>query len=261
MSKENELIVLFSLGISPKRVATLFFSIAFLSSLFLLVNSLYLVPTAKNIFKNYLTYKRQEAKLNIKSSEFGQKFDNWYLFINKKESKNFSDIVMLNVDKEKNEENFMLSKSANIANDGGIIKLKLDGGKIYHIKKDAIFDINYDNLTLTNKLFGGVYLTTDIKEYWQKIGVDKKVSFKFNFYILVSLFPLAAIFFAISFGVVNPRYEGNAIYFELFLLILAYFGTGYVISAYLGVKILAIFIALFFLSSLIYFKKEILKRY
>lgn len=92
LSKENETIVLFTLGYNPKKIATLFVFVSMLISVLLILNTLVLIPRAKQLNANFIDYKRTEAKFNIKATEFGQKFSDWLVYIDASDEKIVSKI-------------------------------------------------------------------------------------------------------------------------------------------------------------------------
>ena len=81
LSRENETIVLFTLGYNPKKIAQFFMSFASLLSFILVLDLLVLIPISKQLNTNFIEYKKAEAKFNIKASEFGQKFSDWFVYI------------------------------------------------------------------------------------------------------------------------------------------------------------------------------------
>jgi lipopolysaccharide export system permease protein len=263
MSKENELVVIFACGYNPKKITKVFMYISILSSLMLLITSLYLVPNTKRLFKNYITYKKSEAKINIKATEFGQKYNDWYLFINQqdKENKLYEDIVMLNVSEQKEAQNFMIAKSAKVSNTDGLIQLYLDKGSVFNIENDSIIEIVFDSLTLNSRLISGSYLHVGAIEYWFEALKSKKTLFKLSFYTLMSLFIVVIFPISMMIGIVNSRYDKPHIYIFMFLTTIVYFGISFAISSLFPYYSTLIFAAITSYISFKLYKREILSKY
>ncbi len=98
LSNDNEMVVVFSLGISPSFLVRILALPAVLLSLVLLVDFLFVTPYIKNISKNFITHKKAEAKFNLTASEFGHNFGDWMLFINKSDNsaRSYGDVVLFN---------------------------------------------------------------------------------------------------------------------------------------------------------------------
>ena len=98
LSNDNEMVVVFSLGVSPVFLIRVLALPAVLLSLILLIDFMFVTPYIKSISKNFLTHKKAEAKFNLSASEFGHNFGDWMLFINKSDSnaRTYGDVVLFN---------------------------------------------------------------------------------------------------------------------------------------------------------------------
>jgi len=260
MSKDNEINVIFSFGYSPKTLMKIFLNLSIAATFFLLLNSIFLIPLSIQLYKNFIDIKKAEASLNIKAMEFGQKISNWVVFINKSNKKNsFSNVILYS--KQNNKENFILAKTAHIDNKNNNLKLILQNGKAFVIKKGNIKQIDYKQMIIFNKIHSSIFAQQGIWHYWKQIPKDKGRAKDFANYIIISVFPLLGFLLAISLGIYNPRYENKNIYLNLFITVLAYY-----VSMYFFISINP-WIALIltpittFIFSLIIFKIKILKRY
>ena len=261
MSKENETIVLFALTLSPHKIARIFFVLSLGTSLFLLANSIIFIPIAKQLNKNFIEYKKLESKINIKATEFGQKFEDWNVFINDIKEDTYHDIVLYTNNKEKNEERFIIAKSAHIDKNGSIIGIALEKGKLFNIKKEEIDEVNYDGMTMSYKPNIKELHTDGVVDYWMKAKENKTRAKDLSINILISFFPLATFLFAISFGVANTRHEKPNIYLYIFIVVLVYYLLMFKVATtfpWIGTGVL---IVLFHLASGLFFKERILKRY
>ncbi len=260
MSKDNEISVIFSFGVSPNKIVKIFFTLSLITSLFLLINALFLVPVSKQLYKNFVDIKRAEAKLNITAMEFGQKFSNWLVFINKSNKQNsFQDIIMYS--KDKNKEDFIIANSAVIKNTKGALNLNLQNGKAFVIEKNAIKQTDYKIMKIYNNKNLEITQSKGVLAYWFKALKDKGRAKDFATFILISIFPLFAFLIAISIGIFNPRYEKNNAYAYIFATIFSYYVIMYYLISINPILSLVIVPLLTITASLTFFKRKILKRY
>ncbi len=82
LSKENELIVLFTLGYSPKKVANFFTILGAIFSFLFVLDVIVLIPLSKQLNENFIEYKKAEAKL-ISKRVIWSKFSDWIVYIDK----------------------------------------------------------------------------------------------------------------------------------------------------------------------------------
>ncbi len=260
MSRDNEITVMFSFGYSPLKVVKIFTTISMFITAFLLMNAIFLVPISKQLYSNFIDVKKAEAKLNINAMEFGQKFSNWLVFINKSDKQNsFEDIIMYSKDKDK--ENFIISKKANISNKKGALELKLKQGKAFGIYKNNIKQTDYKTLSITRYQNMEISSSKGVFSYWKKIFTDKGRAKDFAFFILISLFPISTFLLSISFGIFNSRYEKSNIYIYIFLTILIYYILIYFLISVNPLFALITVPTLTIFTSIAIFKKKILKKY
>ncbi len=260
MSKDNEISVIFSFGVSPKKITKIFFILSLATSLFLLVNALFLVPISKQLYKNFVDVKKAEAKLNITAMEFGQKFSNWLVFINKSNKQNsFQNIVMYS--KEKNREDFIISKSAAIENDKGALNLNLTDGKAFMIEKDSIKQTDYKAMKIYNSKNLEITQSKGVLSYWLKALKDRGRAKDFATFILISIFPLFTFLIAVSIGIFNPRYERSNAYLYIFITIFSYYVIMYYLISINPILSLVLVPLMTLIASVTLFKRKILKRY
>jgi lipopolysaccharide export system permease protein len=225
LSKENETIVLFTLGYNPAKIARLFMVLATALSFLLVIDILVLVPISKQLNTNFIEYKKAEAKFNIKANEFGQKFSNWLVYIEQSDNaKNYGGVTLYqaNTQKEKSDEKLILANSALIDNDQGILRLHLNQGKIFEFQKDEIDQTDFDQMYINSQPKTAVGAMQSIKEYWADVFVDYKRAYDLSFFILIALFPMATTLIAISIGIVTYRYNKGGIYVAMFATIAVY---------------------------------------
>ena len=262
LSKENEIIVLFTLGYTPKKITRLFVIVASILSTLLIVNILVLIPTAKQLNANFLDYKRAEAKFNIKATEFGQKFSDWLVYIDKSDKKNkYSGITMYQEETSQHSEKIISAQSGNINNKGGILKLQLDNGKAFEIYDNKIEQINFKELYLLTKPTNSVSSVQDIVSYWKQALKNEKRAYDLAFFLLIALFPLSTVLFAVSIGIVTYRYERGGIYLPMIAVIVCYLAPGIILVKIANLPAVLAVVTTSIILSYLYYRKKILLRY
>lgn len=222
LSSEYELTVITSFGLNPFKILKIFLPLTLLLTLLLLVVSVGLIPKTDFERKQFVNIKKNEANFNIKSGEFGQKFGDWLIFINDKKNNLYEDVKLLKVENDKDQ--FVVSKSAILDNDKGVLSIRLSEGKAFLIEKEEFNQINYEAMYINDSISATkttVFTTT--YDYW-KDNIKNKVDLDdLTFFILTSFFPLMSLFLVITFGYFNPRYEKNrAIMYSLISIVLYY---------------------------------------
>jgi len=262
LSKENETIVLFTLGYKPQKISRFFVVVASILSLLLVINILVLIPTAKQLNANFIDHKRAEAKFNIKATEFGQKFADWLVFIDEKNEKNdYSGIVMYQESSSKNTEKIITAKNANINNLNATLKLELNNGKAFELSEKMIEQVDFQKMYLTEIQKDQTSRVVDILTYWEQAFKDKKRAYDLAFFLLIALFPIATVLFAISIGTVTYRYEKGGIYISMIIVIFSYLVPGVLLVQYANLPAVAFIVLASIITSYIYYRKKILLRY
>lgn len=233
LSRENETIVLFTLGYNPKKIAKLFLATSSALSLILILDIFILVPISKQLNTNFLEYKKAEAKFNIKASEFGQKFSDWLVYIDSSDGeKIYNGITMYQEKTSKENEKLILANSAVIDNEQGRLRLSLDRGKIFEISKEEIGQVDFEQMNINTKPKTSIGNMQSVIEYWNGVFSEKKRAYDLSFFLLIALFPIATTLIAISIGIVTYRYNKSGIYFYIFVTIAAYFAATTLLSTW-----------------------------
>ncbi|MBV5278068.1 MAG: LptF/LptG family permease [Campylobacteraceae bacterium] len=257
LSKENETIVLFTLGYNPKKIAKLFLVVSSLLSFILILDIFILIPISKQLNTNFLEYKKAEAKFNIKASEFGQKFSDWLVYIESGDnSKIYNGVTLYQTQKNKEDEKLILASSAIIDNEAGALRLNLENGKIFEFQKDAIEQVDFQKMYINTRPNTTIGYMQSISEYWNGVFVDKRRAYDLAFFLLIALFPIASTLIAISIGIVTYRYNKSGIYFYIFATIATYLSLTTILSTiHPQSATLIVFLATFGISYLIYQKR------
>lgn len=261
LSRENEMIVLFTIGHSPKKIAKFFIIISSITSITLLFVSLMLIPLSIELNTNFIDYKKTRANFNIKPTEFGQKFSNWIIFMEKNEKdkspQSFKNIVMYYLGDDA--QRFVLAKEADIISKD--LSLSLNDGRVYDLQQDKIHQISFEKMQVLTQNKYEIRSVNSAFKYWQDMKTNEKKAKNFIIYVLISIFPVLSTLLAFSFGVSISRYQKNMIYNYIFIVLFLYFSVVMIVSK-LNV-ILAIFstIALFSLASYYAFKYKITRKF
>ncbi len=258
LSFEYETIALFSLGIGPGRILTFFRRYATLLSLALLLLSLILIPQAKQLYKGFVIYKKVQAKINIKPSEFGHHFGDWYLFIEKKGTEGYENVALYN-QKLQNQENFIIAQKAKIDNDKGL-KLSLHSGHAYTYQPQKLKQIDFEKLILHDTSTNHFFHYKNPFVYWLGALSNHRRAYDLTLFVLFSLFPLVSLYFLAALGIHNPRYEKANIFLKSLVVMALYFGISFGISKALGFWALA-FAPLWLVAGVIYYNQKVAKRY
>ena len=260
LSSEYEMSVITSFGVGPLNIVKKLLPITLLISIALLVITLGLIPKAKYLMNSFIEYKKNEANFNIKESEFGQKFGDWLIFIEKKEDNIYKNVKLFK--KENNKEELIVSETAILENKKGNLTFKLFNGKIFIIDDSELNEIDFETMYI-NEIVNNqqILVFSTSLNYWilsLEYNLDND---SFVFFILTSIFPLISLMLVITFGYFNPRYEKNrAVAYSIGAVILYY-----VLIKYIGDRLLLhslyIIPTIWIIASYILYSKTIKKEY
>ncbi len=254
LSSEYELIVITSFGLNPIKILKIFLPITFIVSLLLLVVSVSLIPKAKYLTDTFLDQKTKEANFNIKSSEFGQKFGSWLIYIEEKKDNVYKDVKLFKT--QNNSDQFILAKNAVLKNEKGDLSFVLNNGKSFLMSEKKVHQINFISMSINDSLSKKEeYSYSNAYNYWKNRFETGSDMTKFVFYVLVSIFPLISLFLVIAFAYYNPRYEKNKAVSYAIVSVVFY----YVLADFIAKKLL--FNSFYILPSLWFFLTYIFYKY
>ncbi len=260
LSTDNEMIVLFSLGIHPKFILRTLLRPALILSVLLLFDFLVLFPHAKTLSKNFISYKKSEAKFNLSASEFGHSFGDWLLYIGKNNANGtYSNIILFN---KKNEEEILISaNSAEIINDSGILRLKLSSGEVYSYSKEKFSQIYFEKMFINDTLKTKLITYRTPLEYWlSKERRDRKTQ-RLIVDTLLSLFPIMSLFLVASIGIVHVRHQKGRVYLYLFLGIVLFYGFSFGLQRTLLFYTIPVVATIWLSATYILYRKTIVARF
>jgi lipopolysaccharide export system permease protein len=244
LSNDNEMVVVFSLGISPTFLIRILAIPSLLLAILLLTDFVVVTPYIKSISKNFLAQKKAEAKFNLSASEFGHNFGDWMLFINKSDNveHSYGDIVLFN--KNLDQEVLLLAKNAELANNQGQLQLRLKNGEGYTYGDEIFRRMQYKMLTINDSITKDQVAYTNTRDYWLAAPVDQK--YRNGLLVtntLLSFFPLLSLFLIVALGVVHARHQKRWIYLWIFLSIVIYYAAAITVQKWLAFN--AIFVVSF----------------
>ncbi len=274
LSTDNEMVVIFSLGIRPRFIIYTLLKPAIFLSLLLIFNFLILFPHTKVLSNNFVSYKKSEAKFNLGASEFGHRFGKWLLYIGKDNAnETYSDVILFN--KSDTQEIIISAKKAEIINNSGILRLKLSDGKGYSYSKEKFSQIDFDTMFINDTMSTKLAIYETAIEYWlpqhkanetayEKLSIevfqkDKKEKFTINF--LFSIFPILSLFLVASISIVHIRHQKAKVYLFLFLGIIIYYGSTIGLKSAIGLYTIPVVAIAWLTSTYIFYKKTIVERF
>jgi lipopolysaccharide export system permease protein len=258
LSTDNELIALYALGLKANKVLKGLLILSILFSLLLLSISFLGMPLSKQYYKSFKSAKKSEAKLNIVEGKLGQKFGDYYIYIQEKVHDTFHNIVIYNRT-NKNEEQFFSSQEGNLNKKNGITSLLLKEGYGYTYSDAKLQQAKYNTLEVYDSSKKRAFHFEDIVTYWSKAKTDKKIMHRILFFLFVSLIPILSVYGVAAYTMINPRYQPNRSFIVIFITTLLL----YLIASSLekwgnfSILIIAILTTLFFSKWL--FNKRVAK--
>ncbi len=260
LSNDNEIVVLFALGIRPKVILkTLMFPALFLSVV-MLFNFFVLFPHAKVLSNNFISYKKSEAKFNLSASEFGHKFGEWLLYIGKdNQNETYSDVILFN--KKQNEEVIIGAKKAEIINDSGILRLKLTDGEGYSYSEEKFTQIDFETMFINDSMKTELDEYQTPMEYWLPEEPSIKTQKRLITNTLFSLFPILSLFLIASIGIVHVRHQKGKVYLFLFLSIIIYDALAVALQLAISAYALPVMIIGWLVATYIIYKKMIVSKF
>jgi lipopolysaccharide export system permease protein len=260
LSTDNEIVVLFSLGIHPKFILNILLKPALLLSMLLAFDFFILFPHATVLSSNFVSYKKSEAKFNLSASEFGHSFGEWLLYIGKNNTDGtYSDVFLFNKNKE--EEILIEAKTAKVINDGGILRLELLNGEGYSYSEKKFTQINFEHMRINDTMTTDLTTYRTPLEYWK--SDDRKESKRHMFITdtLLSLFPTISLFLVLSIGIVHVRHQKARVYLYLFLSILIFYGFTLGLQKVLAYYTIPVVALLWLIVTYVIYRKTIVARF
>lgn len=262
LSYDYELLVFFSLGINPNKIIKIFLPLSILISITLLIFSLAIVPLSKNAYRNFISEKKTNVDVNIKSGEVGQKLGDWLVYVDGIKGREYKNLVLFST-KGLQAESFILAKSGRTKNIDNIFEIYLFDGIAYFANVNDVKEIVFNNMIVRNKI-GDVQLNSyDLLNFWKEAFVNNnnKLIKIFSQSVLISLFPLFSIFLLPLFGIANPRFHKNLSYLYIISSIGIFYTLVYFVMEYIPLFGIPVLLLIWLVISYILYRKFILKFY
>ncbi|SFV55464.1 Predicted permease YjgP/YjgQ family [hydrothermal vent metagenome] len=260
LSADNEIISLFALGITPNFLLRTLAKPAFLLSLLLAFDFLILFPHTSVLYRNFIAYKKSEAKFNLSASEFGHSFGDWLLYIGKKNADGtYGDIFLFN--KKKSQEVLINAKKAKIDNKNSILKLQLTNGEGYSYSKEKFIQTEFQTMYINDMMRTDLTRYETPLEFWQSNYRRGNKDRKLILGTMFSLFPLASLFLALTLGIVHTRHQRSYLYLYLFVGIILYFISTLALQKPLHFMTIPTVLIPWIIITFWLYKRKILKRF
>ncbi|MEA3227563.1 MAG: LptF/LptG family permease [Campylobacterota bacterium] len=260
LSNDNEVVVLFALGIHPKFILKTLFKPAMLLTTLLFFNYLVLFPHTKILSKNFISYKKSEAKFNLSASEFGHKFGDWLLYLGAKNlDGSYGNVFLFN--KTQQEEILIGAKNAQVINENGLLRLKLTTGEGYSYSKESFSQINFEVMFINDTMTTNLTTYRNPLEYWFSNEKKRKKRAMLITNTLLSLFPILSLFLIASIGIVHIRHQKAMVYIYLFLTIAIFYGLTLGLQKIFVYNTIPIITLSWLIISYIIYRKTIVSRF
>lgn len=230
LSFDYELLVFFSLGISPRKILAPFIGLSIFASIVLLFFSLALIPLSKSAYGNFMAQKRAEVNINIKAGEFGQKLGDWLVYADTAHDRHYEGLVLFSSNLE-SQEVFITAKEGEMSNNEGVFTLLLRNGSAYFAEPNKVERADFGQMLVHTKIDEINLSSYDLWAYWKSAfeGSSSQAR-RLAQAIITSLFPIASIFLIPLFGIANPRFHKNLSYVYLLISVAGYFIAMHIFS-------------------------------
>ena len=260
LSTDNEMVVIFALGIKPGFILKTLMGPAALLSFLLVFDFLVMFPHTTTLSTNFIRYKQSEATFNLQASEFGHNFGDWLLYIGKAHNdRSYGDVVLFH--KEAKEELLIQAKKAEVLNNRGVLQLRLTDGQGYSYSEEKLTQMQFETMMINN------VMTADLRRYRTPIEFwldperrDNKIRM-FITDMLLALFPVASLFAALSIGIAHVRHQKGYVYFWLFLSMLFYYAGTAGLQKGLGFYTIPVLLGAWLLVTYSLYRKRIRARF
>ena len=230
LSYDYELLVFFSLGVSPKKILKFFIPVCILVSIVLLVFSLALIPLAKSAYSDFIAEKRTQVDVNIRAGDLGQKLGDWLIYVDAINNDVYKGLVLFS-GTDLGQESFVVAKTGKVENLRGIFRLKLEDGDAYFAKDNNIRKVHFKEMAIQSEAKKINLSSYNLLQYWKKaFDGNKTQARRLSQAIMTSLFPIVSIFLILLFGVANPRFQRNLSYIYILGAVVVYFLGVHILS-------------------------------
>ncbi|MDR1911270.1 MAG: LptF/LptG family permease [Helicobacteraceae bacterium] len=209
LSGDLETIVFFSLKASVWRVMRPFVPLAVALAIGLFVLGMIVAPKAQYLQKAFLYEKQDDAQINIRASEFGQKFGDWLLFVGAQEGvDSYKEVALYSRANSNGAGIFVLADSAKVSNNRGILRLNLQNGRGYETSEEGVRQMDYELMRVNETGKARALEYGGIIEHWQKAKTSRGTAKDLTWALLAVIFTLISLP-AATIGIYSPRFAKN----------------------------------------------------
>lgn len=261
LSYDHELLVFFSLGVSPKEILRFFLPIVCVVSAILLVFSLALIPLSKSSYSDFIAQKRTQIDVNVRAGDLAQKLGDWLIYIDKVRDNIYEGLVLFS-NQDLGQESFVVAQRGRVENDKGVFRLSLENGDAYFTKDEVVRKVSFKTMVIQSEVSRVSLSSYNLLEYWKAaFGNNHSQSRRLSQAVMTSFFPLVSIFFILLFGIANPRFQRNFSYLYILSSVVVYFLAVHILSENAPLSGMILFPIIWMALGYFFYRKKILKVY
>ncbi|NKQ40285.1 MAG: LptF/LptG family permease [Sulfurovum sp.] len=254
LSEDNELIALFSFGLTPAKILNMFIVPSVLFTILMLVLSLHTMPQSTLALKLFESKKTIEAKLEIVPNRLGQKFGEYIVFLGNKRGDNYQNIVLFATD-NKDKRVIVMADKAQMKHNDSKFTLILYQGSGDTFLPNTIESITYDKMQLYSYPQNDTN-TEWLSRGWSKIWISDYDMAQLIYRIFLSLSPVLVLAGITAFSIINPRFQGNNTYLVSFTTVMSIYLIGSLLRKHGTPTLLMFASGIFILLGIILFNKR-----
>ncbi len=228
LSEENELIALFSFGVSPNKLIKVLIPATLLFSVLMLVISLYIMPQNKAKFNQLKTSKMTESKLSITPDRLGQKFGDYIVFVDDKKEDIYKNIVLF-ASGSGDKRVLIKADAGKIEKEGIEYALVLSKGGGDTFAQDKIESVEFEKMRIYSQVKNRSSSAFSSKG-WANIWTNRHNMAQFIYNIFISISPILVLVLIAAFSIINPRYQKENIYLVGFGITIAIYSAASVLK-------------------------------
>ncbi len=243
---QSELLVMFSLGLKPFKMFKVYIVSSVLLGIFLLIIALAVRPLSEYLNEKFIHDTQTTQSINLSKSDFGQKFGNWFFFINK-ENDTFKNIILFN--KSENKDTIVIADKVKIGDNPNSFELQMENGKAYISSNEELMQINYDKMSVFDSIIIDKFDYSNLVEYWQRYESDKSILKNLVLGVNIALFPIMSIYAIFGIAFIKPRISKDKVGVYSFYYIASFVFLIHLFLGYIGIWTMLVIPILFSIAS------------
>ncbi|MDR3163199.1 MAG: LptF/LptG family permease [Helicobacteraceae bacterium] len=202
LSSDLEMVVIFGFKVGVSRIMRPFMFVAVVLALILALLGFVVSAKSDYLRKEIIYAKRDDAQINIRAGEFGQRFGDWLLFVGEEDREDYKGIALYS--RGSGGERFIISDRAQMRNEGGLLTLNLLNGRSYDIGEDAIRQIDFERMRFNENSRIRELQYNGVAAHWQNPDYKRKLV-----WTILSVLFLPLSMPAAMLGIHHPRVVKN----------------------------------------------------